>query len=84
VSVDGSALLGGVDAGGGVDCGTESGGTGTCEARGPSLAAVPFIDAQPETDRTARNPAITNRPIDGSHITNRRLEDRLRRAGLAA
>jgi hypothetical protein len=65
LSADDSALLGGVDAGG---CGAESAGSGTCAARGSSLVAVPFIEAQPETERITRNPAIPNRRIDGSRI----------------
>ena len=83
--VDDSVLLGGAAAGGGIDCDVESGMTGTCAACAPPLVEVPFIEAQPETERTARNPAITNRRIDGSpYPEGRRLEDQLRRASLAA
>ena len=64
--VDGSALLGGADGGGGIDGDAESGMTGPCATRGSSPVEVLFIEAQPGTERTARNPAITNRRIDGS------------------
>ncbi|HEY4446161.1 MAG TPA: hypothetical protein VGN30_17890, partial [Steroidobacteraceae bacterium] len=62
----GSGLLDGVDVGGGTDGDAESDGTGTCAPREPSLVEVPFIEAQPETARMTRNPAITARRIDGS------------------
>jgi hypothetical protein len=70
LAVDDSALLGGAEVGGGIACDAAPGGAGTCAACCPSLlgvappVGVAFIEAQPETDRTARNPAITDRRID--------------------
>jgi len=65
VLVDGSASLGGAAGGGGFG-GAETGGTEACVTSRPALGDTDFMEAQPETARITRNPAITGGCIDGS------------------
>src|ERR1700730_1210623 len=44
-----SALLGGAGVGGGIDCGSEPGITGTCAPGDPPVVELPFLEAQTAT-----------------------------------